>query len=87
MELNPNEKKLLAFLTDVGTVASIREIAKACGWIKSLGTAKADSRVRNALRRPKRLGLLVKKARGVYELTGKGRATNAVQAPEATVQA
>lgn len=69
---NQHETKVITFLLSSG-VASIRDIAKGCGWIKSLGTVKADSRVRNALRRPYVKAHVVKKARGTYEITAKGR--------------
>lgn len=71
-----NETKVIGCLADNGPL-SIRDLAKLCGWIKSLGTAKADSRVRNALRRIKRDGYGVKKARGLYELNAKGRTLSA----------
>lgn len=51
-ELTSNEQKLVGVLAQPGRpVLTIKELVVACKWDKRLGKAKANSRVRNTLRR------------------------------------
>jgi hypothetical protein len=68
--LNPKEAKVLGALNHGSGPRSIAEIAEI--W-KSQGLAKANSHVRNSLRRLVRGGLVEQVERGVYKLTAKGK--------------
>lgn len=71
--LSAKQDKVLKFFASLGTPGTIREAARKC-FPGVRPVEKADSQVRNAFRRLKRMALLTKVARGTYEATEKGKA-------------
>jgi DNA polymerase III gamma/tau subunit len=74
---NPKETRVLSALNHGSGPKTIGEIADEC-W-KSLGKAKANSNVRNSMRRLVRGGLVEHCDRGTYKLTAKGKKAEATE--------